>query len=98
LIKQIKEMSKHRDLQTVIKAVSGLQRFNFVDQLEKISVPTLIVHGRDDKVIPVEEAKLMHQKIPNSKLVIFPKCGHATIIEKAQEFNKVVIEFLEKQK
>jgi len=96
LIKQIKEMSRNRDFQTVIKAAMGLQNFNFVDQLEKISVPTLIIHGEDDEVIPVEEAKLLHQKITNSKLVIFSKSGHATIIEKAQEFNKTVIEFLEK--
>jgi len=98
LIKQIKEMSRNRDFQTVIKAAFGLQSFNFVDQLEKINAPTLIIHGEDDKVIPVEEAKLLHQKIPNSELIIFPRCGHATIIEKAQEFNKTVIEFLEKQK
>jgi len=95
LIKQIKEVSRHRDLQTVIKAATGLRAFNFVDQLSKISVPTLIVHGEDDRVVPVEEARLLHEKIPNSKLVVFSECGHGTIVEKAQEFNKVVMEFLE---
>jgi pimeloyl-ACP methyl ester carboxylesterase len=64
------------------------------DQIRGITAPTLIVHGRDDQVIPVENAYRFNQLIDNSEVHVFGQCGHWTQIEKASEFCQLVINFL----
>jgi 2-hydroxymuconate-semialdehyde hydrolase len=57
---------------------------------------TLIVHGRDDKVIPLQNAYHLLDLIERSELHVFGQCGHWTQIEHAASFNQLVAEFLEK--
>jgi pimeloyl-ACP methyl ester carboxylesterase len=59
-----------------------------------IRVPTLIVWGKQDRVVPVAHAEIARQHIPNARLHLFDRCGHAPMIEKADEFNKMVSEFV----
>ncbi len=68
--------------------------FDFEGRVSQITAPTLIMHAENDRVVPVENARLLAGKIPNSKLVIFPKVGHAFNIELADEYNRTAIEFL----
>ncbi len=58
----------------------------------KINIPTLLIWGKDDQLMPLKYAKDF--KIPNSKLVIFNNCGHYPHVEKVEEFNKTVFQFL----
>ncbi|MEA5154203.1 alpha/beta hydrolase [Raineyella sp.] len=60
-----------------------------------IGHPTLVVHGRDDKVIPLTNSLTLLDWIDNSRLHVFGRCGHWTQIEKAQEFAQLVDNFLE---
>lgn len=62
--------------------------------IEQIPHRTLIVHGRDDKVIPVQGSYDLHGLIKDSQLHVFGQCGHWTQIEKTAEFNRMVIDFL----
>ncbi|MGB8859258.1 MAG: alpha/beta fold hydrolase [Ilumatobacteraceae bacterium] len=55
---------------------------------------TLIVHGRDDKVIPLENASRLLQLISRSQLHVFGRCGHWTQIEHAAAFNALLLQFL----
>jgi pimeloyl-ACP methyl ester carboxylesterase len=55
---------------------------------------TLIIHGRDDQVIPLEVSNRLVQLIPHSQLHVFAECGHWVQIEKAEEFTKLLINFL----
>ena len=55
---------------------------------------TLIIHGREDKVIPAQTASELFALIPNSELHLFGKCGHWTQIEKTEEFNALVAWFV----
>lgn len=66
-----------------------------ISLVEKIPHRTLILHGRDDKVIPVESSYALHSLIDDSRLHVFGRCGHWTQIERAEEFNRLVIDFLE---
>lgn len=59
-----------------------------------IDKPTLIVHGREDMVIPVENSYRLLNLISNSQLHIFGRCGHWTQIEHAVKFAKLVDNFL----
>lgn len=73
------------------------QEWLFLDNLEKISVPTLIIWGNNDQILPSKHGMKAHELIKNSKLVIFDKCGHVPQIEKPKEFNRVLVEFLDKK-
>jgi pimeloyl-ACP methyl ester carboxylesterase len=60
----------------------------------KIAVPTLIIWGRQDRIIPVAHAQIAVKTIPGSRLQIFDSCGHMPMWEKPDEFNKLVMDFL----
>jgi 2-hydroxy-6-oxo-octa-2,4-dienoate hydrolase len=64
------------------------------DDIKKISNKTLIVHGHDDQVIPLQNAYRLLDLIPTSDLVVFGQCGHWTQIERADQFNQLVLDFL----
>lgn len=53
---------------------------------------TLIVHGRDDRVIPLDASLRLHRLIDRSQLHVFGQCGHWTQIEHAARFNRLVID------
>ena len=55
---------------------------------------TLIVHGRDDRVIPLATSLTLSQWIVDSQLHVFGRCGHWTQIEHAARFNRLVRDFL----
>jgi 2-hydroxymuconate-semialdehyde hydrolase len=65
------------------------------EELNEIQFPVLLIHGREDQVIPVEETSFKLVKlIPDAQLHVFPQCGHWVQIEKTKEFAGQVIEFL----
>ena len=59
-----------------------------------IQHPTLLVHGRDDKVIPLSTSMTMLNWMENSQLHIFGRCGHWTQIEHAAAFSQLLHNFL----
>lgn len=65
-----------------------------LDDIQSLSHSTLIVHGRDDAVIPLQNSYDLHQYIRRSELHVFGQCGHWTQIEHARRFNKLVNDFL----
>ena len=65
----------------------------FESQLPRIQAPTLILSGAHDKVVPPQNASLLAEKIPGSKVVIFPDAGHFFPIEIPEAASKAVIEF-----
>jgi pimeloyl-ACP methyl ester carboxylesterase len=69
-------------------------RTNYVDELPTLAVPTLILHGEEDKYVPVSWAGRAHTLIEDSELQIFPRCGHWLTLERPEDFNRVVSKFL----
>lgn len=63
--------------------------------LHRVQVPTLIVFGDDDKVIPPAYGPAFQKLIPGSQLEIIKDCGHAPQIEKAQELAQAMTSFIE---
>ncbi len=63
-------------------------------EVSKIDKPVLIVHGREDKVIPVENSYRLINLIDNAQLHVFGHCGHWTQIEQTDKFTKLVDNFL----
>ena len=62
--------------------------------VKNIRHETLIIHGRDDQIIPVSCSEDLFRCIKNSQLHIFGNCGHWTQIEHNRRFNKLVTDFL----
>lgn len=62
--------------------------------LASIDQPALLIHGRDDNVVPYEGTLRLLTMIPNSRALIFNQCGHWAQLEKAGEFNRAVVDFL----
>jgi pimeloyl-ACP methyl ester carboxylesterase len=59
-----------------------------------ITTPTLLVHGREDKVVPMQVSVTMLGLLPNADLHVFSACGHWTQIERADEFSALVTDYL----
>jgi pimeloyl-ACP methyl ester carboxylesterase/nitrite reductase/ring-hydroxylating ferredoxin subunit len=64
------------------------------DLVRDLDHPTLIVHGRDDRVIPLRSSLRLHELIDDSQLHVFGRCGHWAQIEHADSFNRLVADFL----
>ncbi|WP_251552412.1 alpha/beta fold hydrolase [Neobacillus muris] len=80
------------------KAMEACLKVNNLWLLPKIHVPTLIIGGQYDSVIPVWVQFLMHKQIPHSEFVIFRNTGHVAKLEAAEAFNGVLRSFLNKHK
>ena len=88
-----------------VRTVTGLVHNDFVrDSLHRVSVPTLIIFGEDDRLIPNpflhggEARDIMrygHENIPGSKLVGLERCGHTVQMDCPQDYNQQVLAFLE---
>jgi pimeloyl-ACP methyl ester carboxylesterase len=78
-------------------AMSNLFGYDIRHRLEEIEVPTLVVWGRNDRVVPVPAALSYKKRIgDNAELVIFDRCGHVPQIERPARFNRVVEDFLKR--
>ncbi|WP_273735384.1 alpha/beta fold hydrolase [Mycolicibacterium septicum] len=66
------------------------------DEARAITTPSLLVHGREDKVVPLAVSVTMLGLMPNADLHVFSHCGHWTQIERADEFSALVADFLER--
>lgn len=64
------------------------------DEIARIPHEVLIVHGRDDRVIPVDTSLRLHRLIARSQLHVFGRCGHWTQIEHAARFAALLRSFL----
>ena len=63
------------------------------DDIRRLPHRTLIVHGREDKVIPVQTSLRLMELIDNADLSVFSHCGHWSMIERTKDFNRSVSEF-----
>ena len=64
------------------------------EEVRAIATPALLVHGREDKVVPMQVSVTMLGLLPNADLHVFSACGHWTQIERADEFSALVADYL----
>jgi pimeloyl-ACP methyl ester carboxylesterase len=76
----------------------GGQREEFLrglhSRLSGMTVPTLIIWGSHDPAVPVSHAYAAQELMPNSRVRIMERCGHIPQVERPQEFNQLVLDFL----
>jgi 2-hydroxy-6-oxonona-2,4-dienedioate hydrolase len=86
---------RNKALRIVMTSKSAV-RHNLESELGKITVPTLLIWGKNDNVTPPFVGEKFNSLIKNSKLVWIDKCGHAPMLEHPQLFNQALEEFLQK--
>ncbi len=79
----------------IIKTAKSAIRNNLSNKIQDIKCPTLLVWGKEDKVTPLFVGEKFNKLLPNSTLKIINKCGHAPMMERPDQFNKLFTEFLE---
>jgi len=96
LVARVKQIMDNTSQEGMVAALLGMkERPDSTPMLGEIGVPTLIVHGLDDQLIPVNEAEIMHVAIKNSHLHLLQGAGHLLNLEQPDLFNQVVGDFLE---
>ncbi len=77
-----------------ISAARNLRDSDLRADLEKITVPTLILHGKKDKIVPFELGEYTHQQIKGSQLVAFEHSGHGLVYDEMAKFNDELRKFI----
>ncbi len=73
----------------------AIRRLNYLERLNEIKKPTLIMVGEEDLGTPVAASEAIHAQISNSKLVVLPSAAHLSNVEQSELFNKELVAFLE---
>ncbi len=74
--------------------LSACDHFDVMNIVHQISVPTLIVVGQEDVLTPVKYSRFLADKIKRSNLVIIPNSGHLVMMERTDDFNSTVQQFV----
>lgn len=94
----VREGYKRLDYRAVVRLLEAFQQLNITPQLHKITAPTLVLCGAEDHLKPIRYSKIIHREIAHSEFALIPHCGHALTLERPEEFNALVLSFLEKQR
>lgn len=92
--RKIYELIKETGQETALKTTVDIIPFNFVDQIQNITCPTLIFVGALDGAISPNCSFFMRENIPNSHLIEFPYAGHSPFLTYTKEFNQYLLSFL----
>jgi 2-hydroxy-6-oxonona-2,4-dienedioate hydrolase len=93
-------LANREHLENLLKAPMGPHGNPFagieslLTKLSQSQVPTLMIHGRDDRVVAMETSLRTSALIPNSRVVVLNRCGHWAQVEHASEFNNLLVGFL----
>jgi pimeloyl-ACP methyl ester carboxylesterase len=101
-VNRLKERTVDRDapikvkaFQTQLKAIKKWGR-GTPDDLSKITQPTLVANGDNDRMVPSTLSEDLHRRIEGSELIIYPDSGHGGIFQFHDKFAPVAVEFLDR--
>ena len=95
LVRQVRSFMEGCNEETLIATLKALaERPDNTDLLKKIRVPTLIIAGDQDQIVPVESALFMARTIPQAAISLIKGTGHLSNFENPKEFNNAVDKFL----
>jgi pimeloyl-ACP methyl ester carboxylesterase len=91
LLEQLTPGLRAPGLASSMRSVGG---YDTRDRLPEIEIPSLVVWGLEDQVVPVEAAIGYHRAIPQSRLEIFERTGHVPQLERPERFNSLLDDFV----
>jgi pimeloyl-ACP methyl ester carboxylesterase len=78
----------------LFETVRGTKGHSVRDKLTKFNRPTLVICGREDRIVDSQDVYEAVKDIPNYRFVMIPSCGHAPQLECSRLINRLVVEFL----
>jgi pimeloyl-ACP methyl ester carboxylesterase len=88
-------LCRQSDQDAALGCMDAFGTTDFRDDLAKISVPTLVIHGDSDGIVPLEgSGRRTHEAIEGSELVVLEDAPHGFNVSHAREFNEAVLRFL----
>jgi 3-oxoadipate enol-lactonase len=92
------ELIRRQFLATPVAGYIGcseaIRNLNYLNRLFEIKTPTLIIVGEEDSGTPVAASEAIHERIPNSSLVVLPSAAHLSNVEQPEAFRRALIDFL----
>jgi len=99
LVAFVREMIDSASVNGITGALEAMKdRPDSTPLLPEIDVPTLIIHGEEDAIVPLAEAEAMCDAIPDAQMVVVPNAGHLPNLEGAPHFNEALWNYLESLK
>ena len=90
-------LAKQSNQEAALGCMDAFGTTDFSEDLTSISVPTLVIHGDSDGIVPFEgSGKLTHEAVDGSEVVVIEDAPHGLNVSHAEEFNAALLEFLEK--
>ena len=81
--------------EAAVRQMQACMKYDVSGQLNRIQVPTLVVHGELDSRVDPGNGRFLAEHIPGARFIPYPNTGHLVIIERAKEFNRDVLAFLQ---
>jgi pimeloyl-ACP methyl ester carboxylesterase len=73
--------------------IPSLAAYDVSDRIDRIELPALVIAGSHDRVLPLRHARHLAASLPRAELVELPRCGHQPMLERRNEFNRLLDEF-----
>ena len=91
------EQSKGAGKPGFLPALDALTDYPIRDRLDDIRCPTLILWGREDRLVPVKDAEEFGRLIPQSRVIVYDDTGHVAMLERPERFNADLRAFMAEQ-
>jgi 3-oxoadipate enol-lactonase len=93
-VSEIRDQFLSTPVDGFIGCSEAIRRLDYLERLGEITLTTLIMVGEDDPGTPVAASQMMHERIPDSRMVVIPSAAHLSNIEQADIFNGHLLDFL----
>jgi len=96
LVDQVRRMMEATPVEGIVGALNAMRdRPDSTPWLSQVRVPSLVVAGQEDTLIPVAESQKMAEQIPGARLAVVPGAGHLSSLEQPEAVTRALREFLE---
>jgi 3-oxoadipate enol-lactonase len=94
-VRSIRGMILSTPVSGFIGCSEAIRQLDFLERLDDIRLPTLIIVGEQDPGTPVANSEAIHNRIKDSRLEIIPSAAHLCNVEQAEVFNQILLGFLQ---
>ena len=91
---QLNNANKTTSKEAADNALKALKNWRGLENLKNIKNKTLIIWGDKDRSYNIDQVKILEKKIKNSKLIMFKGCAHNIHLEKVDQFNQTLKNFI----
>jgi 3-oxoadipate enol-lactonase len=81
-----------------LNQLAGASQWSGLPRLSSISVPTLVVHGELDRLVPPDNGRMVADAIPGAELVLVPDANHILMTDQPEQVEKVLLDWLERHR